>query len=123
MKLEIPTGWSGPLYTIEGSPCIYVRWNESDVPVLTGHPAAWHEDRHKAGEETWALMLAVVACTNAAPALAERVEELEAALRFYADREHYNNDTEIARGDGTYDVSCSILDDEGATARRALGET
>lgn len=48
---------------------------------------------------------------------------LRAALEFYADKSRYDNDTEIDRGDGTHDQSCSILDDEGAIARAALAET
>jgi hypothetical protein len=53
---------------------------------------------------------------------AARIEQLEAALRFYADKTRYDNDTQIDRGDGTFDASCSILDDEGRIARAALGE-
>jgi hypothetical protein len=53
-------------------------------------------------------------------ALRDRVEELELALYFYGDASRYDNDTEIDRGDGTYDLSCSVLEDEGAIARAAL---
>lgn len=47
-------------------------------------------------------------------------DALREALKFYADKFRYDNDTQIARGDGTYDISCSVLDDEGAIARAAL---
>ena len=52
--------------------------------------------------------------------LRARVAELEDALGFYANPDRYDNDTQIARGDGTYDVSCSVLDDSGRIARAAL---
>lgn len=57
-----------------------------------------------------------------APAMADEIVRLREALAFYADKSRYDNDTQVSRGDGTYDVSCSVLDDAGAIARAALGD-
>jgi hypothetical protein len=59
------------------------------------------------------------ASTQSTPA--PEPEGLREALEFYADRKRYENGSvEIERGDGTYDDSIEILEDEGAVARQAL---
>jgi hypothetical protein len=58
--------------------------------------------------------------TDPIRAAAAHIERLEEALRWYADRENYDNQIAISRGDGTCDYSLPVLEDEGRIARAAL---
>lgn len=52
-----------------------------------------------------------------------KINILKDALHFYSDKEIYDNNLFIARGDGTDDISCEIFEDNGRKARDALSET